>query len=916
MQTLLGKHWHHLPTEEVVQLLDSNGQVGLDTFEVKHRQEHFGRNVLTPRRGKSPLMRFLHQFNNPLIYILLVATVITAFVKDVVDAAIIFAAVLVNAIIGFIQEARAERAIEALAQAMTTEATVIRADKTLRISAAELVPGDLVTLKAGDKTPADLRLVRSRDLQIAEAALTGESAPVEKDAGLLLAPETVLADRRNMTYASTLVTYGAGVGIVTAIGDNTEVGRISQLIASAADLQTPLTRKISQFSKLVLYAILALAAVTFAIGVLRGQGVIDTFTAAIALAVAMIPEGLPAALTVTLAIGVSRMARRRAIIRKLPAVETLGSVTIISSDKTGTLTQNQMTVQEIYTAGATYRVTGTGYAPSGEIQRDGASVDPAAKNVALQETLVAGLLCNDSALAQADDGWRAEGDPTEVALIVAARKAGLASADPSTALRSAQDASHLPRLDAIPFESQHQYMATLHGAGPDQPRVAYIKGAAEVILARATSALDATGRRAPLDVAAVQRQVNALASEGLRVLAFARSEFSPTAAQIHHEDIAAGLVFLGLQGMIDPPRPEAITAVRACQAAGIQVKMITGDHALTAAAIARELGLGRDTHGPNGLPAVMTGADLAACCDEDLIARVERTDVFARVSPEQKLRLVDAFQSRGHVVAMTGDGVNDGPALKQSNVGIAMGITGTDVAKEAADMVLTDDNFATIEAAVEEGRGVFDNLTKSIAWTLPTNLGEGLIILLAIIAGITLPILPVHILWINMTTVAVLGIVLALEPREPGIMRRPPRPPDAPILTRALLGRVGLVGALILAGAFGLFEWELANGASVAAARTVAVNTVIMVEIFYLLNCRSLTHSMFRVGVFSNRWVIVGITVMVLLQLLFTYAPFMNAVLESAPIGAGAWARIVGVGLIGYLVVELEKWLRRSRSSA
>jgi Ca2+-transporting ATPase len=901
MQTLLGKHWHHLPIGEVVQLLDSDGQAGLDIFDVKHRQEALGLNVLTPKRGKSPWMRFLQQFNNPLIYILLVATVITAFVKDIVDAAIIFAAVLVNAIIGFIQESRAEHAIQALAQAMTTEATVIRAGKTQRISAAELTLGDLVALKAGDKVPADLRLIRSRDLQVAEAALTGESVPVQKDGELVLAPETSLADRHNMAYASTLVTYGTGVGIVTAIGDHTEVGRISQLISSATELQTPLTRNIAQFSKLVLYAILALAAATFAIGVLRGQPVVDTFTAAIALAVAMIPEGLPAALTVTLAIGVSRMARRRAIIRKLPAVETLGSVTIISSDKTGTLTQNQMTVQEIYAAGATYRVTGIGYAPFGEVQRDGAAVDPGAENLALQETLAAGLLCNDSTLAQADGAWHAEGDPTEVALIVSARKAGPA------------DTGHLPRLDAIPFESQHQYMATLHDAGQGRPRVAYIKGAAEVILARSAGILDPTGRTASLDAAAVQRQVDALASRGLRVLAFARAELPPTATAIGHEDIKSGLTFLGLQGMIDPPRPEAIAAVQACQAAGIQVKMITGDHALTAAAIAKELGLNGGSIGPNGLPEVMTGADLAACCDEDLIARVERVAVFARVSPEQKLRLVDAFQSRGHVVAMTGDGVNDGPALKQSNVGIAMGITGTEVAKEAADMVLTDDNFATIEAAVEEGRGVFDNLTKIIAWTLPTNLGEGLIILLAIVAGIALPILPVHILWINMTTVAVLGIVLALEHREPGIMSRPPRHPNAPILTRALLGRIGLVGMLILAGAFGLFEWELARGASIEAARTVAVNTVIMVEIFYLLNCRSLTHSMFRLGVFSNRWVIVGIVAMVLLQLLFTYAPFMNSVLESAPISAGAWARIIGVGFIGYLVVELEKWLRRPR---
>jgi len=912
MQTLLGKHWHHLPADEVIQLLETNPQSGLDIFAVKHRQEDLGRNELTPRAGMSPWMRFLHQFKNPLIYILLVATVITAFVKDLVDAGIIFAAVLVNAVIGFIQESRAEQAIEALAQAMTTEATVIRAGKTQRISATELTLGDVVTLKAGDKVPADLRLIRSRDLQVAEAALTGESVPVQKDGGLLLPLDTSLADRRNMAYASTLVTYGTGVGIVTAIGDYTEVGRISQLISSAPELQTPLTRNIAQFSRLVLYAILALAAVTFAIGLLRGQPLPDTFIAAIALAVAMIPEGLPAALTVTLAIGVSRMARRQAIIRKLPAVETLGSVTIISSDKTGTLTRNQMTVQEVYAAGALYRVTGTGYAPSGDIQHDGTAITLDAASSALRETLVAGLLCNDSALAEADDGWRAEGDPTEVALIVAARKAGLAVADTPEA---GATVIHLPRLDAIPFESQHQYMATLHDAGPDRSPVAYIKGAVEVILARCTAALDAAGQAGPLDAESVHRQVDAMAGEGLRVLAFARAELPPAASAIGHQDIKAGLTFLGLQGMIDPPRPEAIAAIRACQEAGIQVKMITGDHALTAAAIARELGLNGGSIGPDGLPETMTGAELAAYGDEGLIARVQNVAVFARVSPEQKLRLVDAFQSRGHVVAMTGDGVNDGPALRQADVGIAMGITGTDVAKEAADMVLTDDNFATIEAAVEEGRGVFDNLTKIITWTLPTNLGEGLIILLAIIAGIALPILPVHILWINMTTVAVLGIVLALEAREPGIMRRPPRQPNAPILTRTLLARIGLVGTLILAGAFGLFEWELISGSSIEAARTVAVNTVIMVELFYLLNCRSLTHSMFRLGVFSNLWVVVGIVAMVLLQLLFTYVPFMNTALESAPITLGAWARIVGVGFIGYLLVELEKWLRRSRQT-
>ncbi|MBO9315613.1 MAG: HAD-IC family P-type ATPase [Chloroflexus sp.] len=900
MQPLLSKHWHHLPIKEVIELLETDPEIGLDVFEIKRRQTLWGSNTLTPRHRKSPIIRFLLQFHSPLIYILLVATIITAILGEIVDAIIILAVVLINAIIGYIQESRAERAIEMLAQAMTTEATVIRSGKIQRIPAAELTLGDVVLLKAGDKVPADLRLIRSRDLQIAEAPLTGESVPVQKDASIRVDQDTMLTDRHNMAYASTLVTYGSGVGIVVAIGDNTEVGRISQLISTAEELQTPLTRKIAQFSRLLLFVILSLAAVTFAIGVGRGQPIVDTFIAAIAIAVAMIPEGLPAALTVTLAIGVWRMAQRRAIIRKLPAVETLGSVTIICSDKTGTLTQNQMTVQQIYVTGATYRLSGTGYAPFGEIWHNDEKVTTLDGHAALAETLRAGLLCNDSVLVEKDGVWSAEGDPTEVALIVAARKAGIT-------------ATELPRIDTIPFESKHQYMATMHDAGPQQERIIFVKGAAETILARCTWALDNTGNQIPLNIESVQCQVNAMACEGLRVLAFAKTRLPATTMTLRHEDIRSDLVFLGLQGMIDPPRPEAIAAVDACQTAGIQVKMITGDHALTAAAIAHTLGLGRNTHNPNGLPKVITGAELANCSDEELIRRIEEIDVFARVSPEQKLRLVYAYQSRNHIVAMTGDGVNDAPALKQADIGVAMGITGTEVAKEAADMVLTDDNFATIAAAVEEGRGVFDNLTKIITWTLPTNLGEGLIVLWGIILGTTLPVLPVQVLWINTTTAVALGIVLAMEKREPDIMRRPPRRPDAPILTNVLIRQIVMVSLIILVGAISLFELELRSGASLAAARTVAVNTVIMVEIFFLLNCRSLIYSMFQIGVFSNRWVLIGISIMIALQLLYTYVPFMNTIMHSSPIDAAAWMRIIGVGFVGYLLVEMEKWLRRRR---
>ena len=509
-----------------------------------------------------------------------------------------------------------------------------------------------------------------------------------------------------------------------------------------------------------------------------------------------------------------------------------------------------------------------------------------------------------SVLVQQADQWEAQGDPTEVALLAAARKGGLDEAIVS---------SQLPRLDTLPFDSTNQYMATLHEVGPDR-HVIYVKGAFEVLLERCTAALDAAGRPAPLQPDAIDSEVKALAFDGQRVLAFARKELPASATTLEHTDVASDLVFLGLQGMIDPPREEAITAVQACQDAGIRVKMITGDHAFTAAAIATQVGLAQLC--PDGTPppeCVLTGRTIADYSDTELIHAADGVAVFARVSPEQKLRLVEALQSHSEVVAMTGDGVNDGPALKQANVGIAMGITGTDVAKEAADVVLTDDNFATIEAAVEEGRGVFDNLTKIIAWVLPTNLGEGMIILLAILAGIALPILPVHILWINTVTTAVLGLSLALERKEPGIMRRSPRLPDAPILSRALLWRIVLMGIIILGTSFGLYELELGLGADVVQARTVAVNVVVFVEIFYLLNCRSLKLSAFQVGLLSNRWIVLGIGGMIALQMLFTYAPFMNNVVSSAPISLLDWALVLGAGLLSYVVIEFEKWVRRRK---
>jgi Ca2+-transporting ATPase len=893
MDALIAKHWHHLPADEVIDLLDSDKEKGLDLFEVDNRQKEFGPNVITGKKGKGPLLRFLLQFHQPLIYILLVAGTVTALLQEWVDAGVIFGVVLVNAFIGFIQEAKAVKAIEALARTMTTEATVLRAGEKLRISSAEVIPGDIVLLQSGDKVPADMRLFQTRDLQVDESALTGESVPVDKKPDVL-DHDTGLADRRNMAYASTLVTYGQGNGIVVAIGDNTEVGRISELISSTETLQTPLTRKIARFSHILLYAILTLAATTFIVGLIRGQSIFDMFMAAVALAVGAIPEGLPAAMTITLAIGVARMARRRAIIRKLPAVETLGSTTVICSDKTGTLTENQMTVQEIFAGGERFEVTGAGYTPTGGILRQGVAVDVSGSPV-LMECLKAGLLCNDSLLLEKEGRWAIQGDPTEGALLVSAVKAGL---DMATV------PNELPRIDAIPFESQHQYMATLHAGGAGNPGIVYVKGSVETITEKCALSLDNTGQPADLDAGRIQGAVEEMAAKGLRVLAFARGEIKQGTTGLNHPDVGSGLTFLGLQGMIDPPRQEAILAVQKCHTAGIYVKMITGDHALTASSIAQQVGLNDPSN-------VVTGKALMGISDRDLIDVADRTSVFARVTPEQKLRLVEALQTKGNVVAMTGDGVNDAPALKRADIGVAMGITGTDVAKEAADMVLTDDNFASIEAAVEEGRGIFDNLTKFIVWTLPTNLGEGLVILTAIFAGATLPILPVQILWINMTTAVLLGLMLAFEPKEPGIMSRPPRDPKTPILTGVLVWRLLIVGLLLLAGAFGLFEWELMTGAAVAEARTVAVNLFVLVELFYLFNCRSLTQSMFRVGFFSNPLLFGGVTTMLILQVMFTYLPAMNLMFHSAPISFGAWGRILAVSIIVSFVVGAEKWLRR-----
>jgi cation-transporting ATPase F len=894
MLSLIEEHCHSVAGSGVAHLLGTDLRRGLELDQIDSRRQRFGPNRLSERKAKGPLALLFDQLRQPLVLILLIAAAVTAALGQLVDSGVILGVVAVNAVIGFVQESRALGAIAALSRTLNLRATVVRSGERRAIDAAELVPGDLVLLQAGDRVPADLRLTRVRDLQVDESALTGESVPVEKDTDVL-PRDTILADRRNLCFSSALVTHGTGEGVVIATGDATQIGRISEMIATARVLETPLTRQIERFSRVLMVSILSVSALTFAVGLLRGLDWFDTFLAVVALAVGAIPEGLPAAVTIMLSIGVSRMARRRVIVRRLPAVETLGSTTVICSDKTGTLTLNRMTVQEVVAGGRGYRLEGSGEGAT--FSRDGEPVEELEAEESLLECLRAGVLCNDAVLREGEDPEAAEGDPTEAALLAAARRAGL---------RQAELASRLPRVDCISFESRRQYMGTLHDAGPGRPRVAYLKGSAEALLPRCTSAPDG----ASFDPDAIHALVTDLGARGQRVLAFARKELPPEHALLSHGDLESDLVFLGLQGMIDPPRPEAADAVEACQRAGIRVAMITGDHAATAGAVAGRL---RIRSAPDA-PPVLSGREIESARDEDLAEAVQRVNVFARVAPEHKLRLVQALQARGEVVAMTGDGVNDAPALRRADIGVAMGRGGTEVARESGDMVLTDDDFASIRAAVEEGRGIYDNLLKFLVWTLPTNGGEGLVVMLAVLLGATLPILPVQILWINMTTAGCLGLALAFEPKERGLMERPPRDPAASILDGALVQRIVFVSGLLCAGAFSVFAWSLERDGDILVARTAAVAVFVVGELFYLLNCRSIRGSMLSVGVFSNPWLWVGLASMAALQIVFTWVPAMNRLFHSRPLDGPTCALVLAVGLGIYALVGAEKWLRNRLS--
>ncbi|AUC61635.1 Ca2+-ATPase Pma1 [Cyanobacterium sp. HL-69] len=885
MSSITKNTYHDVPDHELGTIFATDLEQGLTPEEVANRYRTYGYNQLEAKAGKPQWLKFILQFNQPLLYILIIAGTIKAFLGSWTNAWVIWGVTLINAIIGYVQEAKAEGAINSLSKSVTTEATVFREGQKIRLPSKDLVPGDLVQLMSGDKVPADVRLLDIRNLQVDESALTGESVPVQKNLEILPS-DTPLADRINMAYAGTFVTFGQGMGLVVATAKDTEVGKISQSMDKSVNLMTPLTRKFAEFSRVLLYIILALASFTFFVGIGRGEPPEEMFEAAVALAVSAIPEGLPAVVTITLAIGVNRMAARNAIVRKLPAVETLGGATVICSDKTGTLTENQMTVQEIYVGQENYEVSGGGYSSKGEIQRG----EEIIKDLpfALQECLMCGLLCNDSQLKRKDKYKIVIGDPTEGALITVASKAGYSQSHFNNTFS---------RLDSIPFESDYQYMATLHDTSehhPDTPRVIYVKGSVEKMLERCTQAYDLEGRIVDLDRTAIFEQVEAMASKGLRVLAFARKVAPDHQHSIDHDDLEKELIFIGLQGMIDPPRAEAIAAVHACQDAGIQVKMITGDHIATATAIAHRLGINK-----NGNLLSFEGKQISKMEPHEQEQAVIDGSVFARVAPEQKLQLVEILQSQGEIVAMTGDGVNDAPALKQAQIGIAMGKAGTDVARESSDMLLTDDNFASIEAAVEEGRTVYQNLKKAIAFLLPVNGGESMTILISALLARDLPILSLQVLWLNMINSVTMTVPLAFEPKSPDTMKRPPRDPNEGLLSGNLLKRVLAISAFNWILIFGMFEWaqDYYSDAdnSLAIARTMAIQALVLARIIYLISVSELGNSLIaklkgqNISLGNASAISYGIIGAVVLQIVFSQVPFMNTLFRTAPLDLTQW---------------------------
>ncbi len=899
-----GKEWHAISSNEVLKNVNSS-IIGLTAQEAKKRLIKYGPNELI-RKSKDGILQVLwRQVNNPLIWVLIGSSTLATALGKVTDGMVVLGVVIINSIIGFIQEYKAGKAIEALSSMVPENASVIRESRLNTIAVSSIVPGDIVQLAAGDRIPADMRIIQQKNLQVEEAALTGESVASHKNSEAV-SPDAVIGDRKCMVYSGTLVVSGTATAVVVTTGMETELGRISDMLNETVDLDTPLTKKLAVIGTYLTTGIVAITVIIMIVGTYRAleQGVLlfdvlkESVIFAIALAVGAIPEGLPAVVTIALAIGVQRMAKRKAIIRKLPAVETLGSTTIICTDKTGTLTRNEMTVNELWNYNHHLQVTGVGYFNSGQFKEKGVEITTLPHE--MQLLLKKAVLCSDANVIYQDNNYSISGDPTEVALVVAAVKAGI---------QIDEIRKEFPRKDVLPFDSEKKYMVTLNDA-------LILKGAPEVVLIRCFSHIGGI----PLDNQKIISQIELFGSKGMRVLAFAQKKYSHS-DEITDEEVESGFEFIGLIAMIDPPRTEAIEAIKVCQNAGITVKMITGDHPTTAGAIGLELGLSDNGN-------VITGVTLSKMEDEELDKIINNTHIYARVAPEHKLRLVKALQNRNEIVAMTGDGVNDSPSLKQSNVGIAMGITGTSVSKESSDIVLADDNFSSIAAAVEEGRRVYDNLLKSLAFLLPTNLGLALILIYGIIffpfnpltKELLLPMLPTQLLWINLVAAIALALPLAFEVKEPNVMKRPPRNPEEPLFNSFVTFRVFFVSILMTVGTIVLFKWEYADALSkdmvqtdaLARSQTMAVTFIIFFQIFYLINCRSLTDSVLKIGIFSNRLIFLGIGTILVLQALFIYTPFMQKIFGTASLdGKGLLISFIA-GSIIFCIISIEKWIYRA----
>ena len=891
----VGADWHAETFETALQRVDTR-ESGLTDAEAAARLGRFGPNELPGHQRTGPLKRLLLQFHNLLIYVLIGAAVITGVLGHTKDTLVILAVVLVNAAIGFVQEGRAEAAIAALHQMLAPMASVLRDKLRRKVTAADLVPGDIILIEAGDKVPADARLIEASALKVQEAILSGESVPVDK-AVAPVAVDAALGDRTSMVYSGTLVVSGQGRAVVTATGTKAEIGRISELLAGVEELTTPLLKKMDVFARWITALILSGAALLLIYGFFVQHLPFEAlFMTVVSLSVAAIPEGLPAVLTITLAIGVRKMSARHAIVRRLPAIETLGALTVICTDKTGTLTRNEMMVATVSAQGRRFTVEGEGYLADGRIvAEDGGETGK------LESLIATAALCNDAALIDGADGVPiASGDPMEAALLMLADKAGT----PHDTLRAAWT-----RDAVLPFDAVHRYMATQATLDRDADDAwIHVKGAPEAVFDLCANQADDNGE-APLDRAYWEAETDRIAALGQRVIALATKPASK-ATTLDHSDLSEGLVLLGLVGLIDPPRTEAIAAVADCQNAGISVKMITGDHAATAGAIAAEIGLSNPER-------VLTGRGIDGFDDAMLLQEAEMTNVFARTTPEHKLRLVTALQARGHIVAMTGDGVNDTPALKRADAGVAMGITGSDAAKEVADLVLTDDNFASIAAAVREGRTVYDNIRKVISWTLPTNAGEAGIIILALMLGLVIPLSALQILWINLITAGSLGVALAFERSEQAIMHQPPLPVNAPILDRVLVWHIVFVTALFLAAIYGVFNYAMDRGYSLELARTLTVNMLIILEIFHLFYIRNIhTTSLTWEAVRGTPAVWICLVIVVVGQLLFTYAPFMQELFDTRAVSLIDGAILIGVGAAFFAIVEMEKQLRLRLSAS